>query len=267
MDIRPWDKPQLQNQTSKPMHTKPPLIAHGLTWLDLDCKANYRISAQVTNRTTTNFDAALNAWGDTVLYSAGMSYLELDPACFCIQTGTFSTNDIRSWQNPQAKNSKRINFAKPFTGGTPKIVCFVISFDYDHTKNIRLTATASDIDADGFTAHLDCWGDSVMYAAGMTWIAYPSSLPGIDSGSVNTQDVRPWDKPQHDNSGTAKFGKTFKGTPKVILGLNEIDYNCSKNLRWKCSPTNITQNQFTWNLQSWFDSIHYSSGVSWIAWE
>jgi len=196
-----------------------------------------------------------------------MSSLELDANCFCIQTGTFNTGEIRIWNNPQIKDSKRIEFPRPFTAGTPKVVCMITGFDYDYTKNIRLTATTSDIDSTGFTAHLDAWGDSIKYQAAMTWVAYPTNLPGITSGSVNVQDIRPWHEPQHDNSGTAKFDRTFKGTPEVTMGLNSIDYEHSNNLRWKCSATNISQSQFTWNLQAWFDSVHYSSGATCIAWE
>lgn len=268
-EVRAWNKPQLANKNSKLLQKKypnPPVIALALTWLDFDSSKNIRIRAEATDITTTKFTAGLNAWADTVLYSAGMSYLELGPSFHYVQAGFFDTRDVRPWHDPKLTNLKRISFSKPFQGSAPRVVCWVNSMDFDHSKNCRLVVSVSDIDTSGFTANINSWHDSVLYGAGMTWIAYPSNQKGVASGTFNTQDVRPWNKPAAETSGAVSFGSVFNSTPKLIMGLNAIDYDCTKNLRFRCSTSSVTQAGFVWHLQSWHDSVMYSSGASWFAW-
>jgi len=268
-EVRPWDQPQISNKKFKYLHKtypNPPRIAVGLTWLDVDHSKNLRISAKASDVTTANFNAELNAWSDTILYGAGMSYLELGSAFDYVETGTFNTQDIRPWDKPQLQNSKRIDFSKAFEGSAPKVVCWINSMDFDHTKNARITVSATDIDTKGFTAHIDSWADTVLYSAGITWIAYPSTKQGVASGTFSTHDVRPWHQPRAENSGSVSFGNAFHGTPKLIMGLNNVDYDCNKNLRFRCSTSSVTQSGFVWHLQSWADSVMYSTGASWFAW-
>lgn len=84
MDVRPWYLPQLENSKSvvfAPPYQAAPDIAMGLTALDVDRRANLRIAALASGVSSTDFTASLNAWADTVLYSAGCTWLnELDVA-------------------------------------------------------------------------------------------------------------------------------------------------------------------------------------------
>jgi hypothetical protein len=269
MEVRPWNQPRVQNTKTKYLWKKyptAPRLPLGLTSLDIDCGWNIRITASATDISQETFTAGLNAWADTVLYSAGFTYVEAGPGFEYLQTGTFNTQEVGRWQDHAPKNSKRINFPTPFEGQAPRVICWLNSVDMDKRYNWRCTTYATDIDANGFTVHIDTWADTVMYSAGMTWLAYPSDLAGVSSGSFNTQDVRPWSQPQHDNSANVSFSTNFTKVPKLIMALNGFDYDHSKNLRLRLSTSSVTQTGMTWHLQSWYDSIMYSAGASYFAW-
>ncbi|UNI13346.1 hypothetical protein JDV02_000097 [Purpureocillium takamizusanense] len=268
MEVRPWDKPQLDNDKviyyQKKYDTVPELPV-GLTSLDIGCAANIRIRALTSDATTEKFKASLQSWADTILYSASMTYLEKSSTFSYMQTGVYNTQETRPWNKPQLTQSKRINFATPFSS-PPKVITWLQALDMDKSKNWRIKVYPSDIDNTGFTIHADSWADSILYSAGVTWLAYPANQPGVTSGTFNTQDVRPWNQPQAENSGVFNFPTAFSKPPKIIMALNTLDYDHTRNLRLRLSTSSVTNTGITWHLQSWWDSIMYSSGASFFAW-
>ena len=86
------------------------------------------------------------------------------------------------------------------------MIVFLKKLDMDKNKNWRVITKVSDIDANGFTIHINTWADSILYRAVAGWIAYQGDRPYIFSGTANTQDVRPWNKPQLLNSKSIGFG-------------------------------------------------------------
>lgn len=268
LEIRPWDKPQLANDIVKYYYKKydsVPQLPVGITALDISQSANIRINATTNEATTENFKASLNSWSDTVLYWASMTYLEKSSAFDYIQTGVYNTLGTRPWNQPQLTQSRRINFAKPFSV-PPKVVTWLQALDMSKDKHWRIRVYATDIDSNGFTVHADTWGDSILFMAGVTWLAYPADRPGVTSGKFDTQEVRPWNKPQHENSGFKSFDTTFSKTPKVIMALDFLDYDHSKNLRVRVSTSSVTNTGINWHLASWGDSIMYTTGASFFAW-
>ncbi|EOD47349.1 uncharacterized protein JDV02_000097 [Neofusicoccum parvum] len=269
MEVRPWDKPQADNSKSIYYYKKyneVPQLPMGLTSLDIDQKANIRIRAFSSDATQEKFKVSLDSWADTVLYSASLTWLERSNSRFdYLQTGTYNTQETRPWNSPQLTPSKRINFAKPFSS-PPKVVTFLQSLDMDHSRNWRIRVYATDVDTNGFTVHADSWGDSILYSAGVTWLAYPADQPGVASGKFNTQDVRPANQPRAENSSTVNFDKAFGKPPKVMMALDSLDYDNSKNLRLRLSQSQVTNTGITWHLQSWWDSVMYSSGAQFFAW-
>lgn len=269
METRPWDQPSLVNTKTKYFWKKyptAPQLPLGLMSLDIERTRNIRIAAGAADVTQESFVASLNAWADTLLYSAGMAYLEAGPGFEYLQTGTFNTQEVGKWQDHQSQNSKRINFPKPFQGKPPQVICWLNSLDLDKDYNWRVKTYATDIDTSGFTVHIDTWADTIMYSAGMTWVAYPSEQPGVASGSFGTEDVRPWNQPRAENSATVPFGQKFVRFPKVIMALSSIDYDKNWNLRIRLSTSSVTETGLTWHLQSWHDSVMYSAKASYFAW-
>ncbi|KAK3944177.1 hypothetical protein QBC46DRAFT_375581 [Diplogelasinospora grovesii] len=274
MEIRPWDQPTkeaMKRQTYPAPYNTPPKFAVGLNWLDIDHATNIRVKAYADNITKTAADMHIDTWADTTLYSAGCTWMRIAADDPDFQTGQFSTQDDHPWQNPQMKTSRAIKFDRPFAAGgaaaPPKVVIWLNVLDMQAGKNWRINATATDVTATGFTIHLDTWADTVLYVASAAWIAYPAGKPGVTSGTYNTQDVRPWDKPQLANSGRVNFpAGVFQGTPKaVLLAFNSMDIDQGKNLRLRLSADSVSKDGFNWHADSWYDTILYSAGASYIA--
>ena len=269
VELHPWDKPQDNNSLKKyyyESYSATPQIAIGLNALDIGAQANIRIHAETSQIQTDSFVASLNCWADTFLYGATMSYLEVSQRFDYLQTGSYNTSETRPGDKSQLNNSKRIDFARAFNG-PPKVVVFLNALDMDRSRNWRLKTFVSDVDARGFTLHLDSWSDSILYSAGATWLAYPADRAGVASGRFSTDDVREWNPPKADNSGTTGLKPAFRAViPKVFTGIDKIDYRCGTNLRLRVALAEVTPSNMKWRLQSWADSVMYSSGASYFAW-
>ncbi|KAL8766985.1 MAG: hypothetical protein Q9209_006397 [Squamulea sp. 1 TL-2023] len=269
MELRPSNQPTALNKQTKlffKQYPTPPRVPCGLTSLDIGHEHNIRITAAASDITQESFVSSLNAWSDTVLYGASLTYLEAGPDFEYLQTGTFNTTEVGIWQDHKPQNSKRINFARPFQGQPPKVICWLTTVDMDKDKNWRIKTYATDVDTKGFTVHIDSWADTIMYQAAMTWLAYPADQPNVASGTFSTDDIRPANKPQQENSATVKFGTSFKETPTLAMALSGFDYDCKKNLRLRLSTSGVTATAVTWHLQAWSDSVMYRASASYFAW-
>jgi hypothetical protein len=268
-ETRAWNAPTAETHKtidfSKPF-VAPPGLPLGLNTLDIDKGHNIRVKSYTSDITKTNFVAHVDSWADTVLYSAGVSWLDLAPGDLEYQTGLFSTTDDHPWNAPQALTSRRINFARPFVT-PPKVISYLHSLDMANTANWRVKTTVSDIDAKGFTIHVDTWGDTVLYLGGAAWIAYPEDRPFVYSGTANIQDVRAWNAPAQANSKAIDFGNPnppFWKTPSVFVALNSIDIDKKANLRIRAYVDNVSTNGLTWHIDSWGDTVLYSAGISYL---
>lgn len=79
MDIRPWNQPQLQQQKKITFNNveflKDPAVFVALNSFDVGCNANLRINAYVDRVSRSDLVWHIDAWHDTVLYSAGASFI------------------------------------------------------------------------------------------------------------------------------------------------------------------------------------------------
>ncbi|KAH7074342.1 hypothetical protein BKA63DRAFT_415298 [Paraphoma chrysanthemicola] len=268
MEVRPWNKPQLENSKTiyyQKKYDAVPELPLGLTSLDIGKGTGIRIIASASEATTESFKASLNSWADTTLYSASLTYLEKSSRFNFVQTGIYNTTETRPWNQPTPTVSKRINFATPFNA-PPQVITWLQALDLDKGHGWRIRVYATDIDKTGFTIHADTWADTILYSAGVTWLAYPSDQSGVSSGKFNTTDVRPWNQPRSENAGTFNFNTAFSAVPKVIMALDTLDYNSNFGLRLRLSTSSVTKTGIAWHLQSWADSIMYSAGASFFAW-
>jgi len=267
-ETRAWNAPTAETHKtitfSKPF-VAPPTLPLGLNTLDIDKGHNIRVKAYSSDITKKDFVAHVDSWSDTVLYSAGLDFLDVAPGDLEYQSGLFSTTDDHPWNAPQALTSRRINFARPFVT-PPKVISFLHSLDMEKGKNWRVKTTVSDIDAKGFTIHVDTWGDTVLYLGGAAWIAYPEDRPYVASGTANIQDVRAWNAPAQSNSKAIKFTtvEPFWKTPSMFVALNSIDIDCKANLRIRAYADNVSKEGMTWHIDSWGDTVLYSAGVSYL---
>ncbi|KAI1797245.1 hypothetical protein LXA43DRAFT_983441 [Ganoderma leucocontextum] len=270
MEVRAWDHPAtdaVKRERFPTAYNHLPKLAVGLNWLDVSNGANIRVKAFADSITTSSTNIHINTWSDTTLYSAGCTWFPSGAAVNDpdFQVGQFCTMEDHPWQSPQPKTSRWIAFERAYAS-PPKVVIWLNELDMARGKNWRVVATATGVTATGFTLHLDSWSNTEIYSATAAWIAYPSDKAGVVSGSYNTQDVRPWNKPQLANSGRVDFPcGAFQRAPTVLLAFNSMDVDACHNLRLKLGADSVSKDGLNWHIDSWYDTILYSAGASYIA--
>ena len=124
--------------------------------------------------------------GDATLKESTTSVLRWSPAYDEYQTG------VGTEPGPvaagRAKWTSRINFPHAYSEPPQVVTCFYY-FNIESNKPWRLTCKATDIDKNGFTAHMNAWGDTVMNGGHLSWFAHPSNRKGIMSGDVSLMDT------------------------------------------------------------------------------
>ncbi|KAL8342348.1 hypothetical protein RB601_005013 [Gaeumannomyces tritici] len=227
MEVRAWDEPAKtasKRQIFSQELDTPPKLAVGLNWLDVANATNIRVHAYAGKLSKASADVHIDTWHDTTLYSAGCTWFTAsqsrDPD---FQVGEFSTQDDHTWDKPQPNTSRRINFERPYHA-PPKVVVWLNQLDMAHDKNWRVKATATGVDAKGFTLHLDTWSNTTLYAAKAAWIAWPTR-PAWPAASFPAG--------------------AFRDTPKVLIALNSLDIDCGKNLRLKLSANSVSKDGMT----------------------
>ncbi|KAK4460180.1 hypothetical protein QBC42DRAFT_288797 [Cladorrhinum samala] len=268
MEIRPADQPRklhTKRFSWTTSYSQPPSIALGLNWLDIGRSTNPRIKTYQQDTTTTKTDIHIDTWGDTTLYSAGVSWFRHAANDADIQSGSWSTTEDHPFEFPQTKTQKQIVFPRAYSA-PPKVIVWLTQIDVRNNANFRVRALISDVTATGFKLNLDTWADSTLYQASASWVAHSAGKAGITSGSFSTDDVRPWDKPSLVTSGTTAFpAGTFTKAPNVVVGLTTIDVDKSTNPRVKAVASAITKDGMTWNLDAWADTTLYRAAASYIA--
>jgi hypothetical protein len=144
-------------------------------------------------------------------------------------------------------------------------VVWLNQLNMSNSANWRIKVNATDISRTGFTLHVDTWAESVLYSAGVTWIAHSADNLDIASGTIDTGDIRPEDQPQPSNSKMINFPHSFGTTPRVTVALNYIDMSHSTNLSISATTTNVTPTGMTWHLDSWSDTTLYNARGAYIA--
>ncbi|KAF8251470.1 hypothetical protein K440DRAFT_637435 [Wilcoxina mikolae CBS 423.85] len=267
-DHRSWSPPVEQNETKinfYPPYRVPPTITCGLTGLDIDRETFIRIKAYADNIRRDSFYIHLDAWSGTTVYEASCTWLETTNDEPDFQVGTYKFAWKPYMDTSKQRYSEFIKFDYAFDK-CPNVVIWLNQLDLDTGHIIRIKTYASDITTTDFTIHIDTWDDSIIYGAGVSWIAYPCDHPGIFSGNVCTTDYRDWHNPDSTNGGDVTFPKDFFHTvPKVLLAVNYLDFDHRYNLRFRAYADRVWQGGMKWHVNSWADTICYNVGAAFLA--
>ncbi|KAM0300589.1 hypothetical protein ACHAPM_006905 [Fusarium culmorum] len=98
---------------------------------------------------------------------------EQEPSLVVIDSGTWSTIKVRSWENPQVHTKGRVSFSKDFKTA-PTVSVSISAADVSKDANFRVKVYATAVDATGFTAHADSWSNTKIYSCEISWIAIGS---------------------------------------------------------------------------------------------
>ncbi|KAJ3569493.1 hypothetical protein NP233_g5020 [Leucocoprinus birnbaumii] len=263
--VRAWTDPQDDTSARIPFPSAfvlPPRLPLGIRQLDIDNDANIRARTMANNITSQSADYHVMTWGGTKLYSGIVNSLNLAPYNLEFSSGEV-TRDLKGADDP---TSVRVDFERPFIS-PPTVIVFFSHIDLDQNYNWRLKTSATHIDQEGFTLNIETWWDTILYEAKVSWIAYPSDRPEVWSTSVNTMEVRPYDRPQTTASKAVTFPTSagFYKKPRIFVGFNWFDINCKHNFRLRAYVDNVHVGGLTWHIDTWSDSIVYSAGASIIA--
>lgn len=261
LEAGPWD--QSRADTSRHIgylkNFVHPDIAVGLNFLDVSSGANIRVRGLAEDVTEDAMTIHLQSWSETSLYGAGCITLRADSDDPDFHIGQFQASGVKP------KASAQIQFERVFSS-PPQVVVWLNILDMEKGKNWRVNATATDITAKGFTVNLETWDDTILYNASASWIAYPSDKEGVASGTYSTYDSRSSGDNPPLNSGRVNFPPgRFARTPKVLVALNNLDFDARHNLRIKLGADSVSPDGFDWHIDSWDDTIMYAGGVSWLA--
>jgi hypothetical protein len=178
--------------------------------------------------------------------------------------GSFTTHELRTWDKPSILNAKQLEFVPPYNEA-PSIAIGLNELDISKDANIRINAYADRITESDFLVHVDSWADTIVYSGGATWHEVAASDSDFQVGEFNTLVDRPWNDPKPQNSKRIIFERSFPAPPTVIVWLKGVDMHKNKNWRITAYASDITNESFRLNIDTWGDTVLYSAAASWIA--
>lgn len=262
-EVRPWDIPQQNTEkviTFQNPYSTPPCLLLGFNEFNTGSSPKVQVSACTIQK--DRFTAHIDG-GD--LYSCGCTWLEVAANDPDFQFGTFNVLEDHHPTNPKDRTARLITFPRAYSA-PPKVVVWLTAFSMHAKKSLCVTAYAANITATSFTINLGSWSDTVLYSATATWVAYAADKANIFSGRFKTEDVRPWNDPQLNNSKYVEFGKNiFSAPPRIFSTIDTISIDCKHNLRLRVYSSSVSAAGMTWHLDSWDDTVLYSAWASYIA--
>lgn len=257
-------------------YLKEPSIAVGLNHFDFSRDHNLRITANTSDVDKRGMTAKLESWADTIMYESGISYFELSGKFQDdVQTGTVSITmgekDTRhgfNWEFPEGKN--------------PTVIIWFKNLDMDHTKDYSIRSYTNDprwglpdapVDTRGFGIKTEIHGSYYappglphLYSGEVTWIAVAQNAPGICCGIIDNVN----DNGQYIGQGQdvrTNFPRPFRKTPRVLVAFNAISMQTGYYLRLRSVVGAIDINGFSWQWQSWDDTVIRDVLASYVAYE
>ena len=167
----PTDPPSVRVDFERPFVT-PPKVVVFLNYIDLDKNRNWRLKATADDIDTSGFTLTIESWGDTILYTAQACWIAYPEEREHIFSTSVDTMDIRPWYLPQPEQNGEIEFDGVEFYKTPSVFIALNSFNIDCGANFRINAFVHDVCDAGLVWHLDSWGDTILYSAGASIIAF-----------------------------------------------------------------------------------------------
>ncbi|KZP17054.1 hypothetical protein FIBSPDRAFT_1047155 [Athelia psychrophila] len=143
----------------------------------------------------------------------------------------FNSTEMGAWQTHTTETHKPITFSKPFAA-PPGIPIGLNTLDIDGGAQIRVKCSASDITKTDFVVHVDCWEDTKLYSAGVSWLEVAPGDLEYQHGQFATTDYHPWE---------------------IISFLTSLDMARDHNWRVITKVTDIDENGFTIHIDTWLE--------------
>ncbi|KAG8977415.1 hypothetical protein FRC05_001813 [Tulasnella sp. 425] len=155
----------------RPFVTPPKVIAFLKGW-DMGGGTSSRLRTKVLNIDAKGFTIRIETWGNTTLFSAVAGWVAYPEDKEHIYSGTVSTSDVRIWQNPQEHTNNFVVFQDTQFLSKPSIFFAINGIDIGNGENLRIRTYVDDVSTDGMRWHIDSWGDTRLWSAGISYIAF-----------------------------------------------------------------------------------------------
>ncbi|KAL8786296.1 MAG: hypothetical protein Q9213_002891, partial [Squamulea squamosa] len=147
----------------------PPKVVLWLAAMDFSKSVNWRLKADVTNVTNDGFTMSLGPWKDTILYKVDVCWIAHADVPG-IQSGMFSTEDIRGGETWQLSNRGFTKFEKKFAK-PPRLVAALSKLEFGYYRDIRVR-TKTEVSEEGVKWSMDSDGDVHQYVTRCSFIAF-----------------------------------------------------------------------------------------------
>jgi len=224
-----------------PTAETPPKIALCLVCMDMNNKdRDVRVQTYVEDVQVDKFTLSLGTWGDRELYRAGVSMMRIPSSELA--------GNFRMGTSKHTHGEDRIVFDPPFKPGvTPTI--FIGLSSIDNEGNWRFSAEVTQATENWFKLDVNTWGSSNLYKCEIQWIAFPSDLPGVETGTFIAKDA--------DFKGRKQLSKLFNTIPTVLTGITYMDVGPEASLRLRAKAASSEVDSVDWSVESWGDSAKY----------
>lgn len=145
-----------------------PKIVTWLSGFDVDKSAISRIFVQATNVTTAGFKLHVGTWLNSIVYDATVAWIAVPSDRSNMTAGNFDPGVVQG--KPGVQHSKKITFDKPFKRA-PRVVVALNKIDISNNFSLRVLVSATDITTEGVTLNIAPWLDTVLYGAGLSYLA------------------------------------------------------------------------------------------------
>lgn len=153
-------------------YTAPPEVVVWLNRMHMSKEKNWRINAFAQDVTATGFTVAIDTWCDTVLWTGGVSWIAYPRDKPGVVSGRYNTMDVRPWDEPQADTTGRVNFPAGAFRSAPTVLIALHQLDLETGRNLRVSISVDAVSATGMDWHINTWADSILYSAGVSYLAF-----------------------------------------------------------------------------------------------
>lgn len=185
------------------------------------------------------------------------------------QYGSYSTLDDYPLDQPPQHTARDIVFPKAFPS-QPTIVVWITGFSMNSQQPWRVKTFATGVTTTEFTLHIKTWKGSILYSAGVAWVAYPANKRFILGGRFDADT--PLDSGRQSQSGSPITGlqtydcSTFCSYPPChLLALDSVEMENSEDLSLSLDVKSTSSTMFQWSLTvDGRQARLYSVGITYI---
>ncbi|KAJ7664586.1 hypothetical protein DFH06DRAFT_325539 [Mycena polygramma] len=233
-----------------PQQPAGPQVASALRMIDsAGSEDRVRVRTTVENVGRDRFTVGIGSWGEStrLFYNGGVSLMRTPPNDPHFRMGTISTRG--------SLERYSVEFNPPFPSGVIPIVYAAFS-GIDSSDNWRGNILIVSQSNTAFDVQISAWGNSNLLNALVQWIAFPSTLPGVEIGTFRGAGGA---------SGMAPLRNAFISTPAVFTGFQRFDVSPNSHFRLRLNASARNATEVEWSIETWGDSEVYEVQGAFLA--